>query len=79
MPLGSAVIAVHHQKDLYHEVEVGVVQKLLPNETTRAVGMGVLQVELSKDPIGVALLRNSAPKDDLLYSAGYSEGELVGL
>ncbi len=45
--LRSAVFAVHHQEDLNREVEVIVFEQLLPDETARAVCMGVLQVKLS--------------------------------
>jgi hypothetical protein len=56
VPLGSAVVVVRHQEDLDQEVEEGIViQQLLPDESTRAVGVGVLQVELAEDPVGVAL------------------------
>ena len=55
VPLGSAVVAVHHQENLDQEVEKGVVLQLLPDETARADGAGVLQVELAEDLVGVAL------------------------
>ena len=53
--LGCAMISLHHQEDLNKEVEVDVIEQLLPYQSARAVGVGVLHVELAEYLIGVAL------------------------
>ncbi len=55
VPLESTCVAIHAQEDLDQEVEVGVVEQLLPNQTARPVGVDVLQVKLAEDPVRVAL------------------------
>ncbi len=73
------MFAVHHQEDMDQDVEVGVVKQVLLDEASRAVSVGVLQVKLAEDPVGVALQRNSASEDDLLYSARYGKRKPIRL
>ena len=55
VPLGCAMVSVHHQEDLDQEVEIGVVEQLLPYQSAEGVGVGILPVELAEYPVGVAL------------------------
>ena len=75
--LRGACCAIEAKEHLAHAVVVGVLEDLLPDESTTAARMSVLQVKLHLHPSLVPLECNGAAHDNLLNSPRYGVGELV--
>jgi hypothetical protein len=55
VPLGGACIDKHAKENLYEKMKISVVEKFLSNQAAGAGRVGIPQIELSEDEVGVAL------------------------
>ena len=54
VPLGGACIAIHAHVNMYEKMEISVVEYFMPNQAVGAIRVGIPQIELSEDEVGVA-------------------------